>query len=232
MNIQPLRIKDLTARPDFHYLRYGHGAQLAMVGDTRINCDGHSLALEGMRTDLLKTIQEPAQGKNVLYGLMEIGRYVRPHQDSVRALFEASPVKAWVDGDPFFPAIVNKQAHIYIDFLRSFDVCVVGPPHIRKLPDATGIKMTCHIHTHKNCYTQKADIMRRLIQTRDRFNVVLFAAAMLSEVLIWELHDEFKDKALVDVGAFFDPICGVRSRGYARKLTVQDVRVSYLGPSA
>jgi len=225
----PFDITDLCEKTNFHYLRYGHGAQRAMVGDTIINCDGHSLGFPEMREDLVDSIMNPCRGDNVLYGLMEIGRYVKGFKEPIIELFNSAPVTHWVDGDIFYPAIVEKKAHIYLRFLQKpeFDICLVGPPHLEKMDEH--LNVTAHFKTDKNCYLQKNEAMQFLKRNQQDFNVVLFAAAMLSEVLIHKLHDQFMDKALIDVGAFFDPLCGVRSRGYAQRLSDNFLRHSFLG---
>jgi hypothetical protein len=241
MYIKPFTIEQLTLRDDWHYLRYGHGAQLAIICVDRDNCDGHHMGFPHMSDDLFESISKPAEGENVLYGLMPIGRYVHPYEAKITEFFSDSPVEEWVDGDPFYPAIVEKRAYTYTDFLRERygdRILVVGPPHMRVLPEVLGIPLhqDLHLITSKNCYRQKWDMLKRIQRLRDedRFDIVLFAAAMLSEVLIYKLHsaEGFENIGLIDVGAFFDPICGVRSRGYSKALSDDFLRDSFRYPAA
>jgi hypothetical protein len=99
----------------------------------------------------------------------------------------------------------------------------VGPKHFEHLDvigDFTHIEVTDNRAYEEIDWT--CDQLRDTIKDGD---LVLFSSGMASPVSIWRLWPEFRGRVtLWDVGAIFDPYCGVYSRKtYAKDEWQRDV---------
>ena len=237
LQIRPFSVNDLCKYNHPHYIRFGHGALLAAVGENSVNCDGHALFLPGLKEDLLKTLADPIATEEAIHGIMPLERkYLKrnKHKDALINLSERYLSKIpWVDGDIFRKAIQDKTAHLFVEWLKQKNkVCVVGMDHLRpeSMEKNLGLKVDHWIRSGTNCYLRKTDILYEILELSMRFDCVLFACAVLANILVWELskNKAFSKCALIDIGAFFDPICGVKSRVYASKISDKDLREAFM----
>ena len=204
-----ITMKQFLERP-CHYMRYGDGNWLVMRGSKKENCDGHSMGLPGMREEIIRTVCEPKAG--IHYALTDFGE-LRCGREVARY---ASKSIDWQDGDYLTNAVMDGDANMagLVPFIEEHQdrLCYVAPYHFSRLP--ASLKGETHLVTEKNCWRMKAMFKRSLLSDIDKIDVVLFAASFLTCCAIYDLHEAFAGKWMIDVGSSMDPLCGVISRSY------------------
>ena len=186
-----------------HLVRYGDGEEYILRGTgPERNCDGHPLHIPEMQRDLLLTVEEPKAG--ITYGATP---------DAMPYLKETYPDIQWVHGDMFKDMYMDGTCEKWIDQWKDTKKVLVGPTHLRRLPFWN--KDFLHIRVRDGeCYFDKPVVMYQLRKVAGIAGVVFFSACALSEILIYNLHELFCEASLIDVGAFWDPFCGVKSRAF------------------
>jgi len=198
----PLTMQDIIDHRNLHFMRYGDGEIYAICGGNGVtNIDGHYLGFPDLQVDMLKTITEPK--KSILYGLIPIGAHAADKKLDLSGI-------SWVYGDVWRDAYDLGLIPSFFDWLEGKDVVIVGPPHMKRLLSKVSFS---HVKVDgKNCYLQKEKKKEELLRLTEKPDVVLFCAGVLSNVLIYELTESFQKSYMLDVGASFDPFCGVISR--------------------
>jgi hypothetical protein len=190
----------------FHFARYGDGEFYAMFGKKGSNIDGHAYQLPGLATDLKRTLLEP---KPYLYGLQPLAASKPKLMKQVECLVGCG--FPWVDADILHDASERGTFISFLDVLRETPCLFIGPPHLRALkvhPDTIFIDIP-----PRNCYAMDRKALADRIRSSTA-RMVIFCAGFLSNVMIWQLHEDMKHAWMIDAGSVFDPYCGVNSRTY------------------
>jgi hypothetical protein len=170
------------------------------------------MGIPGMRRELMDTVEHPKEG--IRYALTELA--MRSHSKQIAEY--ASKSICWAYGDLFKDALVAQDPDLggLIPFMRKHKdrLCCVGPKHIEKLPD--DIKCAVHLEIGLDCWEQKEDVKVKLMKLREYMDVVLLMGSFLSVCVIYDLHEAFEGKWMLDVGSGLDLMCGVKSRSYTR----------------
>ena len=213
VKVKPFGVDQLIS-DNRHHVRYGDSCWIVMTGKRKggrppdkENSSGHSLTLPGLCADITSTLILPNQ--NTTYGIMPfcIGGWTK-----AILVFDID----WHHGDLWKDLYVSKSRDTekFNEWLRSKRTCLVGPHHLKFIKTYTPDHF---IESYRNSYLHRDEVMRELLETQDDYDVVLFSAGLLTQVVVWELgrREDFKPK-MIDTGAHWDPYAGVRSRNYHR----------------
>ena len=181
---------------NFSFSRFGDGEMLCSQGKQGHNCDGH-LYTPDLAGALNKVLNEPRG----IMGLMDKAQELSDRCD-------------WVDGTVMVKASVAGDLKRLERALNGRDTIMVGPAHLRKL---TFYSSFIEVPL-RNAWREHHKIRHKLEKNIWPECVVVYACGMMAPVLIWELYKD--DFTQIDVGAVFDPYCGVKSRQYHKKLKI------------
>ena len=130
----------------------------------------------------------------------------------------------WHDGEAFTRPSMKGQFYPLIAALKKQRVVVVGPQWLMKLPFAS---VFVPVASH-NCWTNIEAIKAALINVQNA--VVSFSAGPATKVLIHYLQPIIGNSCwLIDFGSIWDPYCGVKSRRYHGRMTVDVLRKNLTG---
>lgn len=215
-----LSIQDMTdmliENKAFSFARYGDGEWNAIFGRKGANCDRHSYTLPGLKEDLTKTIVEH---RPYFYGMQGLTK--RKPSEELKTFLQGIFIP-WVDADILHHASKNGKLNPFIKALRKKKLCFVGPEHLKELDlDSAETANICTFYytQKKNCYLEKDKIIKTIKTWYEDFDVFLFSAGFLSEVLIWELFPIIGHRWMIDMGSLWDPYCGINSRTYHSRIT-------------
>jgi hypothetical protein len=202
-------IDDLKSHRSFKFSRFGDGEWNCIFNKLGQNCDGHKYFPdlgESLRRVLLS---EPKYRVGIQPLSMS---YERTEQ--IKEFCRGLQID-WVNADVLHSASIDGELGQFVNALHGRYIVLVGPFHLSSYFDCVHITIP-----YVDCW-KKYDHIREQIEFHiDGVNnaVVLFAASMMSEVLI----DDFADHphTFIDVGSVFDPYVGVKSRKYHHKLKV------------
>ena len=181
---------------DFSFSRFGDGEMFCMEGKEGMNCDRHEYF-----PDLGKALRNVLKNPKGVMGLM-------PKAEKLR-----SCSVDWVDGRCFCDALIDGDLDRFMEALRYRYIIVVGPWHLRNLKYIDDfIKVP-----YRNAWLEY-DRIKDEIESAKATNtdVIIYACGMMAPVLIHALYN--KNITQIDVGAVFDPYCGVHSRLYHKDL--------------
>ena len=181
---------------NFSFSRFGDGEMLCLQGHQGGNCDGHPYTPD-LAGALNKILKEPR-------GVMAL-------MDNAQALKDRCD---WVDGTIFKQASLDGELHRLNRALNGRDTIMVGPAHLRQL----GFYSTYIEVPTNNAWQEHNKIKHKIEKNIWPESVVVYACGMMAPVLIWELYKD--DFSQIDVGAVYDPYCGVKSRQYHKKLKI------------
>ncbi len=182
---------------DFSFSRFGDGEMFCMEGKDGMNCDRHEYF-----PDLGKALRNVLDNPRGVMGLM-------PLADNLR-----SRNVDWVNGRCFCDALIRGDLDLFMEALQDRYVILVGPWHLRNLEF---LNWFIQVPT-RNAWLEY-DRIKKEIETHITVgNVIIYACGMMAPVLIHDLYRE--DITQIDVGAVFDPYCGVHSRLYHKDLRI------------
>lgn len=132
---------------------------------------------------------------------------------------EAFPAPGkWYAGDVFHRASSQGQLYPLIKYLRQVKVGVVGPRWLHKLEDVIGYEWFVEVE-EQDCFQSYSKIRTR-IALQSVVDVISFSAGPTTKVLIRQLHPTYsRSTSMLDLGSLWDVFCGVKSRGYHRKMS-------------
>jgi hypothetical protein len=201
-------IYNLNAGKNFKFSRFGDGEWNCIFSKSGQNCDGHKY-FKDLGESLAKVILSEPQ---YTVGLQPLSMsYDRT--DMIKNFCRGLKIN-WVNADLLHSASIDNELDKFITAIQSRYVIVVGPPHL-----AAFFNYGVHIVIPTvDCWLSYQEIKKQIsFHIEESQNaVVLFAASMMSEVLIHDFKDH--DHTFIDVGSVFDPFCGVKSRRYHHKL--------------
>ena len=202
-------------RMHFAQAAYRDGEWYCILGRPGGNINGETYDPE-LGEMLRQTLLEPVgQWCTFWWDHPTIGKAAK--KGALEWLAKHKPPVRWIPDRPISRANQEGRAAPFWEACRTRRVILVGPKHLAGLdifpvaqhipvPDATAWK-----HIDRIC-----DEVRTALEGKDE--LVLFAAGMAANVMIWRLWPECRGKAtLYDIGAALDPYCGVLSRGSFRE---------------
>jgi hypothetical protein len=199
-------VENLRNGKPFCFSRWGDGEWTAVLGmrKGKANTDGHEY-FDDMR-DALAGVLESRPDYHL--GMQPLSRRVMG--EAIDAwLAERGLAFDWENADVFHRA-AQANDWGFRDALLSRNPTCVGPAHLRPL-FAAGRYIEIPA---KNCWLATDEIVPRIIA--EATDCVAFCASMAANVWIDRVHKARPDATLIDFGSVFDPLCGVKSRGYMR----------------
>ncbi len=203
-----------SGRP-FSFARYGDGEWNAMLNVEGANCDGHAYFPE-LGEDLRKTLFFKGA---YYYGLQP--RAIRSMRKQLQVFLTAHHLSVqWHNADVFHDANVHGKLFPLIAALRSRDVVMIGPSHLRALGERVfSFKEFIEIPL-RNCYLAKEEIQKRILEiaAKRKATVYAFSASMTTKTLIHALFPIIgKTNWMIDFGSLWDIYVGVKSRNVYSK---------------
>ena len=204
-----------TGQP-FSFVRFGNGEWGCILRKMQGTPSGsQSFANPRLRSKLkeavwhehptyLKGIQSPGYLKHAALWL-SVERYVGD------ATFYAA--------DVFHRASGSGNLYPLIEQLRKMSIGVIGPRHLRPLEDILDIDWFVTVKD-TGCFDDFKAI-RLAIALKPQVDVYSFSCGPAAKPLIRDLSVLFPDKYLIDFGSLWDVYCGVKSRGYHKKVDIQ-----------
>lgn len=203
-------LDDIKSHTSFKFSRFGDGEWNCIFNKVGSNCDGHKYFPDLGESLRRVIISEP----KYMVGMQPLSMsYERTEQ--IKEFCRGLNIN-WVNADVLHNASIDGRLGDFINAISGRYIILVGPPHL-----AAFFAHCVHLVTPlQNCWLEYENIRQQLEFHIDGVNnaVVLFAASMMSEVLI----DDFADQShtLIDIGSVLDPYVGVKSRKYHHKLKV------------
>lgn len=196
----------MSELPTGHFSRFGDGEWYAILGRKGTNIDGCSYEPPGLSQDLrVAAISPPPLVTNALQGL------VRSKPELMREIRGVVPeVGTWPDADVFREAA---KAGKHWELLERGRVCLVGPVHLGKLGTLQVVTPV------RDAYHHRVTVMRKMWELRREVDTFLLSCGFLANVVIHHMSKPLGPYvSLLDVGAIWDPWCGVVSRPWQKKL--------------
>jgi len=214
-------IELLEQRVPFTFMRFGDGEFMCMregllkVKARAKNCDGHPYTVP-LALDLKHVLASP--GEKIHYGIQNSLAKLMGLSDEEceKAVDALAPRVLWSNGDVFHHASIKGQLGAFSAALFARHPVMVGPPCFEKFP----VKLRRIEIPAKACYDAKQEIKKAIFQHyQDGARVFSVSASMAAKPIIHELHNVLPGATFLDMGAVWDPYCGVNSRRYHQKLT-------------
>ena len=159
-----------------------------------------------------------------IMGMQSLAMRLRKDDSDFHALI--NHVDHWVDSDVLHRASIKHGLSAFFEVLRERNIILVANEHLSFIADKIyspgNFKKFDHIViSPKDCWLEYEDVLKRLIELIEPDDVILYAASMMSEVLIDDIYHLYGDSVTqVDVGSAFDYYVGIKSRSYHHKLKV------------
>lgn len=205
----------LRSEEPFSFSRFGDGEFAAIFGVEGANVDGHSFY-----PDLGARLRDVVERKPDYMMGLQTQALLAHGALPIRAL---SPGIDWVLADSLHNASMEGCLGSFFDAIQRRKAALVGPQHLYEFSEAKG---WAHISVpSKNCWEQYDSILERLQEEVSGAGlVVLFAASMMSNVLIDDMYASWPANTYLDVGSVLDPYAGVCSRAYHKELNSDPLR--------
>lgn len=206
----------LAERVHFAQASYRDGEWYCMLGHRGRNCNGERYT-PSLAAALQRTLLEPVGQWCVFWWP---GPRETPSQQNVRAravdwIRKRKPPVRWLPDRPIGRANEQGLARPIFEAMARRNIVVVGPQHLLRqtllpvqsyvvVPDATA-------------WVEHERIVEDAMAVIQPGDLVLFAAGMATNVMIWKMWPLLRGRAtLLDIGATLDPYAGVFSRGVYR----------------
>jgi len=191
----------------FSYSRFGDGEWNAIFNKIGQNCDGHQYF-----ADMGERLRQVLSSKPKYFlGLQ--GLAVRQRGDEI---FNNYP-NDWCSHNVFHRASINKKLNLFFEMLSEKNVVIVGPKYLKEIKKHFSYSDYI-IVPDKNCWMSHDKILIKCKELIKEGDIVLFAASMMTNVLIDELHNN--KTTLIDIGSVLDPYVGKSTRSYHKKLNL------------
>ena len=203
-------IKKLQNKEMFSFSRWGDGEFNCLFQDTgkQANCDHHKYF-----PDLGKRLYDIlASSPKYSLGLQNLAYKQRKEQ--IDQLAQTYNLK-WCQADILHRASINGKIQELIDALKDREVLLVGASHLIDIAH----KEKWHFHEipKTDCWLSYEALKENISGLFRPGIVILYAASMMSEVLIDDFHGQATQ---IDIGSVLDPYVGVKSRTYHYKLNI------------
>jgi hypothetical protein len=203
----------IRTRVHFAQANYGDGEFGCLLGKKGRNVNGEVYEPE-LAEALRRTLLEPA-GHWCGYNP---GRKLE--EEAYRWLMLNDIEVPWVWKETLSAANVNGQMGPFFLAANTRRIVVVGPEHLARIPYEL-FKSFLHIRVPDATAWKETDrIAEEVFQRAERDDLILFAAGMATNLLIWRLWPNVEGNVtLLDVGAILDPYAGKMTRkGYRLEL--------------
>ncbi len=196
----------------FSYSRFNDGELLCAIKQTSIgrnlkvekNCDNHSYFPQ-MGKELLETLKF---GNEKSFFIQYLDRWSRNKEFNQYTdfLYDNEYLVGTYQYSDFLQIMLRnntEQFKSFIEEIKKYNIVVVGPKYLSKVNFLGNYK---HIEIPQtNCYLEKNFIIDKLNKNIGENNIVLFAASMTTNVLIYELFKSHgNNNFLIDIGSLFD----------------------------
>lgn len=124
------------------------------------------------------------------------------------------------DGGVFARKSCDIELVKLFNLLKDKKVILLGPEHCQKMKkmfDFTHIKTPNKIWNHYE--NIKSTLFNNLQKSEN--NIILYSCSFVAKVLIDEVYKQFPNNIQLDLGAVFEPYCGVDSRPWHKYITVE-----------
>lgn len=190
------------------YSRWGDGEFRCIVQKGEHNCDKHKyypdLGIELGR--ILKSQPDYYMGMATHEGMSSI------EKQRDQYLINNGILKKFCRTDIFVTA--SKQGRL-IELIKSFEgkkIVLIGKSALGKLD----FDFKLWEISEKNCWLNYTEDIELLKYTD--YDIYLFCAGMMSNVMIDELYKNNPNKIYLDLGSCLDPYAGLNTRGYHKQL--------------
>jgi hypothetical protein len=222
-------VDQLKAQTPFAFVRYGNGEWDCIFSRYHSTRSGsHTLLIARMRIELERSIRE---------AYTEMGYHMALRSTSLNVpvrswLTEQCPKRNWVECTAFYRASRHGRLFPFIDALRhdKRPLIVVGPDHLRGLAQR-GLDIDTFVEVPpKNCYYQKRDILRQILNA-PRPAIISISAGPPAKIMVFELWRRLRDtnSVILDLGSLWDVYCNVQSRRYHSKMTETIIHANLYG---
>ena len=205
-------IDRLENRRFFSYSRFNDGELICAIKqvkgsiyiDQGRNCD-HHLYFPKMGEELLKTLNRSnCEDYFIQYlGVWIDDQMFKQHND---LLMNKGYVNGTYQYSDFLQMALRYNSDLFkqiVNTINKYKIMIVGPKYLR---DIKFLNVTNFIEVPSvNCYLKKDEVLQEIKEHLTTDYVVLFSASMATNVLIDELHDQYKDtNFLIDAGSVWD----------------------------
>jgi hypothetical protein len=194
----------------YSFARFGDGEWAAMLGQQGANCDGHQY-FPKLGERLRQALIHPL---GYVYGIQHCA--LRNKGRAIVRFLKRNHVRLdWTDSDVFHRANIAGELFPLIRQLRTMDVVMVGPAHLRKAEKVLFPYREFIDVPLKDCFLAIEEVTARIrmCMAGRSGTVITFSASMAANVMI---HDLFPSLGsvnwLLDCGALWDVYAGVKSR--------------------
>lgn len=206
-----------NADDPFTFSRWGDGEWRAVLKtkDT-MNCDHHKFFPQ-MGAELADVLK-----RNPEYMLGMQNFSWRHYGSRITKFLADNKVEGlqWYNSDVFHYGAIYGHMQDILDAVNSRKVLIVGPSHLKSLPDH-GLNYWKYVPVPgRNCYAHLDNIYKGILAKIDGKKerlLISLSASMPAEILCDKLYDRFGDlHTIIDFGSLWDPLVGVRSRSYMK----------------
>lgn len=196
---------------NFAQANFGDGEWGCLLGKEGRNVNGEVYEPE-LALALRRTLLEPSG----MWAGSNPGRKLRAEAEAWVKEHDVEGLFLWKE--TLSAANVNGQLGPFFLAARTRRVVVVGPDHMAEVPGEL-LGNPLHIRVPDATAWKYADALAEEVFSKiERDDLVLFAAGMASNLLIWRLWPKVRGNVtLLDVGAILDPYAGLFSRKGYRK---------------
>lgn len=203
----------IAERVHFAQASYRDGEWACMLGRKGGNCNGEAYTAD-LGAALRQTLTEP-RGQWCVFWWQQDGTGSGVRRQALAWLRLHEPDVRWLPDRPIGRANELGLARPIFEAMRRRRIVLVGPQHLAQL---TMLPVAAHVVVPDATAWQQTDrIVDEALAVVRPDDLVLFAAGMASNVMIWRMWPTLRGRAtLLDIGAVLDPYAGVFSRGVYR----------------
>lgn len=206
----------LHTRVPFTFNRWCDGEMRVLFPRGRVNCDGNSYTLPGIRDGLMNilTHQYPYYHGCLLNERTSV-------QTRFLAYVEKTcPVMPWYDADIFHQLSYTGRIAELMQALMLQPTCIVGPQYLTALRHLYDYTDTVFVTTPLvDAYTDSVSIRAAILEyARVGIRTFVFSAGFAAKIWIDELWPVLGQSiTLLDMGSIWDPYCNRFSREESRR---------------
>lgn len=221
-NVVAVYVALLRDQIPFGQVVYGDGEWTNILGTATVekNAQGERYCDE-LGAALRRTLLDPVG----LWGVLWPGRAgTKTYAAAYRWIAENRPAISWVPFRPISWAAVAGLAAPFFAAVRERSVVLVGPEHLRALPNRLFEPDAFVEVPLDNAWESYQRLAVEIWDTLAPGDLVLVAAGQATNLIAWELRRSRRDEGatLFDIGSALDPFVGVYSRRVHRDESWQD----------
>lgn len=203
-------VENLKEGKPFSWSRWGDG-EWSCILQTRKggkNCDGHTYFPE-----LGEALKDILESKPEYY--LGLQRLATEQNEANPEFKRLQNLNTWCDNELLHRASIKGRFNEFLEALEGKKVIIVGNESLRKLP----IKYVHFVDIPlKDCWMSYHKTLIELRSNTYLDSVILYAASMMTNVLIDDLYDI--DLTQIDCGSVFDPYVNRHTRTYHKNLKI------------